>query len=121
MQQEITISILFEAFAHDPVLGLLEKRVLCPRCENSCHCVGCHMRDLIYHCQTCDLIVHDPLPFVPLFAADVVHAATMQHYEISCPYCQKRARVVGGSSQEGLFFVCEDRCHIEHVRTIRRY
>ena len=121
MESEHTIAIPVTEFIHDPVFRLLETEIRCSMCGNGCYCEGCSGRELIYRCLACQIQTADRLDFEPLFAADILHAAMMQHYEITCPYCHGRGHLVGGSLADGLFFVCEDRCHIHFVRTIRRF
>ena len=121
MESEHTITIPVTEFIHDPVFRLLEDDIDCPVCGGACHCEGCSGHELIYRCHICDAQTPDALDFEPLFAVDILRAAMMQHYEITCPYCSGRAHIVGGSIEDGLFFVCEDRCHEHFIRAIRRF
>ena len=113
-------TIRVDEFAEDSAFRLLVRPIACPDCGADCACAGYVDGALIYHCLLCPTTVLDDLHFVPLFAQNAVQAASLRHYEIDCPYCGETASLVGGSSQQGYFFVCQDRCHTHFSRTIRQ-
>lgn len=121
MNEAFTIAVPVHEFADDPAFRLLQKPILCAECSGDCVCEGYNGRDLVYRCLLCGSLTLDRLEISPLFAADVLHQATLRHYEIACPYCGAKAPLVGGDALNGLFFVCENRCHIHFTRYIRRY
>jgi hypothetical protein len=120
LKSDQTSAIRVDEFEEDCAFRLLARHVTCPDCGADCTCTGYADGVLIYDCLLCPTAVEDHLHFAPLFAQDAIQSATMRHYEIDCPYCGDCASLVGGSSQQGYFFVCRDRCHSEFARTIRR-
>ena len=110
-----------DEFVEDSAFRLLARPVRCPECGATCDCTGYANGALIYDCLLCSGSTTDALNFVPIFAQDAVTAAAMRHYQIDCPYCGGTASLVGGSPQQGYFFVCQDRCHTDFSRAIRRF
>lgn len=103
------------AFAEHPSYALLTPPN-CALCGATCHCEGYNAHGLVYSCPTCATLHLEPLPFEPLFAQDPLQAALKTHYEIACPYCEARARLVGGDAKAGYFFICEDHCWPHFIR-----
>jgi hypothetical protein len=118
---DLALTLAVEAFIHEPIFRLLKQQVTCPHCAVLCQCIGYHDHTLHYRCPRCTQLHADYLGFEPLFAADWLQIALMQHYQIGCPYCHKPAYLVGGTPATGLFFVCQERCHHHFARTIRRF
>lgn len=123
MLQPIThlVTHPYSAFAGDPIYKLLHRPMICLSCRGRCLCEGYADKALLYVCPTCQAIAWDVIGYEPLFAAPLLIQATHRHYEIPCPYCEASAGMVGGNSREGLFFVCQKRCHLDYTRTIRRF
>jgi DNA-directed RNA polymerase subunit RPC12/RpoP len=121
LKSEQTSTIRVDEFVEDSAFRLLARPVRCPECGADCDCTGYAEAALVYDCLLCGRSIADDLNFAPVFALDAVTAAAQRHFQIDCPYCAGTASLVGGSPQQGYFFVCQDRCHTDITRTIRRF
>lgn len=113
--------ISVEHIENDRSFILLTHPHSCKICGGACQPLGFDAPQMFYRCDTCHSLHAETLSFTPLFAQSLVDLATHQHFEIDCPYCDRLANYVGGSTTEGYHFVCEDRCHCHQLRTIRRF
>lgn len=116
----IVLSLLYADIATSPdFIAVMHPQTCC----DTCTCLGydAEQQALVHQCGVCQQLQYDHLPFTPLFAQPLLDRLAHQHYQIACPYCQDIATLVGGTPQEGFYFVCDSRCHQSFTRAIRRF